>query len=98
MRKLSTENKINALDTGVLEFSKELNERFPQRRHHKRGVVHRKTTDETYSNDAVLEYLIVDCNEQRADVLGLRQVLVEPFMQGRQHRLSDLSLCERILH
>ena len=47
--------------------------------------MHRQTTNQRDRGDPVLEYFIVDSDEQRPDILCLRKMLVEAFVEGRKH-------------
>ena len=50
----------------------------------------RQPSNEPHRNEPVLEHLIVQRDEQRPDVLSLREVFVEPLVQRLQDRLADV--------
>ncbi len=68
-------------DCRVLELSQELDQSLPQRGHDICRVVHSQATNEGHGRDAVLEDFVVDSDEERPDILGLRKMLVETLMQ-----------------
>ena len=77
----------------VLQLSQELDERLPKRWHDIGGVVCGQATNEGHGSYSILEDLVVYSNEQRAQVLGLGEMLIEVFMQRRQYGLSDAGVC-----
>jgi len=51
-----------------------------------------KSTNESNGNHAILKMLVIESNEQRSHVLGLRKIFIKPFMKRRQNRPSDFML------
>ena len=58
-------------DRGVLQLRKKLYQCFAQGWHHIGRVVERQTSNESHGDHTVLEVLVIQCDEQRPDVLGL---------------------------
>ena len=58
-------------DCGVFQLREKLDKGFAQGWHHIGGVVERQTSNKSHGGHAVLEILIVECDEQRPDVLSL---------------------------
>ena len=58
-------------DRGIFQLREKLDQCFAQGWHHIGRVVERQTSNESHSDHAVVEMLIVQCDEQRPDVLGL---------------------------
>ena len=54
--------------------------------------MHGQTTNQRYRGDAVLEYLIVDSNEERPHILSLGEMLVEAFVEGGDGEGGDCVL------
>jgi len=76
-------------DGGILELGEKLNEGLAEGWHDVSGVVFGETADQAHGDDAVVEDLVIEGYENGADILGLCEVLVEAFVQGREHRLAD---------
>lgn len=76
-------------DGGILQLCEKLNEGLAERWHDICGVVLGETADQAHSDDAVVEDLVIEGYEDGADILGLREMLVESFVQRREHRFAD---------
>ena len=72
------------------QLRKELNKHLSKRGHHVCRIVQRQSTDQADSGESVLEYLIVQRNEKRPHILGLREMFVEAFRKRRKNNLSNL--------
>lgn len=73
-------NHEDSHDTAILQLCQELNKSFSQAWHDVGGVMQRQSADELYSNEAVFEHLVVQCNEKRSDILCLSKVFVEALV------------------
>ena len=75
------------------ELGEKLDERLTERRHHVGGIADRESADGGDRQLTDLEHLVVQGDEKRTQVLGLRQVVVESRVQARQHSLPDRRIC-----
>lgn len=76
-------------DGGILQFGEELYESLAEGGHDIGGVVLRETANQADGGDAVLKDLIIEGDEDRADVFCLCEVFVEAFVQGGKDSLPD---------
>ena len=79
-------------DTRIFELGQKLNQRLPQRGHDVGRVVERETSNQSDRDDPIFEYFVVQRDEERAHVLGLRKVLIKPLMQRLEDRPTDRSV------
>lgn len=77
----SSLNRKNLHRGGVFQLGDQLDQRFPQGRHHICRIQCCQSPDDRNRYFSISEDLVVHCDEQRSHILGLRKVPVELFVQ-----------------
>lgn len=75
-----------------LEIRNHLDKDFAKRRHDISRVLECEPTNDLDSQLSIAEDGVVEGNEDRADVLRLREMAIELFRQLEEDRLSDASV------
>ena len=79
-------------DTRIFQLSQKLNQRLSQRGHDVGRVVEREASNQFDGDDPIFEHLVVQRDKERAHILGLREVFVEPLMQRLEDSPADRSV------
>jgi len=69
-----------------------LNEHFAKKRHDVRRVQRTEPADDADGKLPYLKDFVVQSNEQRGEVLGLREVRIELVVQRHQHAETNVRL------
>lgn len=80
-------------DGGVFQLRQQLYQRFAQRWHDVCRIVFSKTANQSNSRNSIVKVFVVESDKKGADVLCLRQVLIESLVKVCKHNLSDLWVC-----